>query len=381
MSTAGYWWRVAARRSWRSLVVLAVLGGVLGAVALAAVAGGWRTDTAYGRYLRAANVSDAFVNVPGKLAGMPATRPLALISRLPGVTASAPYVGLLGTPVIHGHLYWSWLASSLNGTLSREFYQQDRLTVLAGRLAPADSTGDVMLTPGVSRLLGVHLGGKVTYAFFREGADGAPSGPPRYLSYRVTAIVEVPPALVDQADVADGSILPPAATRQLLASYAYATVGVRLAAGTAGIPALQRDLASLAVTLQQHQYRVTGQKVPGLFFPVTRSDVIHHQVQESIRPEAIALCIFAVVALAAMLVLVGQGMARLISRSAPEIEVMRALGSRRRTPPWRWRCPRRSLSWPARAWRWPARSRCPRSLRSGRCVAMTLTAASTRTGP
>ena len=59
MSSALYLWRSAARRSWRPLVVLALLGGVLGAVALAAVAGAWRTDTAYGRYLRAANVSDA----------------------------------------------------------------------------------------------------------------------------------------------------------------------------------------------------------------------------------------------------------------------------------------------------------------------------------
>ncbi len=78
--------------------MLALLAGVLGAVALAAVAGAWRTDTAYGRYLRAANVSDAFVNVPGELPGMPATRPLTLISHLPGVTASAPYLGLVGAP-------------------------------------------------------------------------------------------------------------------------------------------------------------------------------------------------------------------------------------------------------------------------------------------
>jgi hypothetical protein len=329
MRTALYWWRAATPRAWRSLVVLALLGGVLGAVAVAAVAGARRTDTAYGRYLRAANVSDAFVNVPGQLAGMPATRPLALISDLPGVTQSAPYVGLLGTPVIHGHLYWSWLTSSLNGTLSREFYRQDRLTVLAGRMAPASSTQDVMITPGVRRLLGAHPGGTLTYAFFREGANGVPSGSPVYRRYRLTAIVDVPPALVDQADVADGSIFPPAATRQLLTFYQYATVGVRLRGGTAGIPALQRHLTALAVTLQQDQERVTHQKQPGLSFPVTRSDVIQHQVQQSIRPEAIALTVFAAVAAAAMLVLVGQGLAQLISRSAPEIEVMRALGSRR----------------------------------------------------
>ena len=329
MSTALYRWRAEVRRSWRQFVVLALLGGLLGAVALAALAGAWRTDTAYGRYLRAANVSDAFVNVPGELPGVPATRPLTLISRLPGVIASAPYLGLIGAPVIHGHVHWSFLASSLNGTLNREWYQQDRLTVLAGKLAPADSAHDVMITPGISRLLGVHVGGTITYAFFRIGSTGEPSGPPVIRSYRLTGVVTVPPALVDQADVADGSIFPPAATRQLLASYQYATVGVRLAAGSAGIPALQRHLAALAATLQQQQYRATHQKMSGLYFPVTRPDVIHEQVQEAIRPEAVALSVFAAVAMVAMLVLVGQGLAQLVSRSAADIAVMRALGASR----------------------------------------------------
>ena len=329
MSTALYWWRGAARRSWRPLAVLVLLGGVLGAVALAAVAGAWRTDTAYGRYLRAANVSDAFVNVPGKLPGMAATRPLTLISRLPGVTASAPYLGLAAAPLIDGRPRWSFLLASMNGTLNREWYQQDRLTVLAGRLAPPDATGDVMITPGIRQLLGVHVGGTITYAFFRIAADGEPSGRPLIKTYRLTAIVEAPPALVDQADAAEGAILPPAATRQLLASYQYATVGVRLAGGAAGIPALQRHLATLATELEQQQFRVTHQKLPGLFFPVTRADIIHDQVQQAIRPEAIALTVFAAVAAAAMLVLVGQGLAQLVSRAAPDIAVMRALGASR----------------------------------------------------
>jgi hypothetical protein len=329
MSTALYWWRAAARRSWRSLAVLVLLGGVLGAVALAAVAGAWRTDTAYGRYLRAANVSDAFVNVPGKLPGMPATRPITLISHLPGVTASAPYLGLAGAPVTHGRIRWSFLTADINGTLNREWYQQDRLTVLAGRLAPADSTRDVMITPAIARLLGARIGGEVTYALFHVGDNGQPSGPPVIRSYRLTAIVEVPPALVDQSDAAEGSILPPAATHQLLASYQYATVGVRLKGGAAGIPALQRHLVALAATLQHQQYRVTHQNVSGLFFPVTRPDVVHSQVQQAIRPEAIALSVFAGVAAVAMLVLVGQGLAQLVSRSAPDIAVMRALGASR----------------------------------------------------
>jgi MacB-like periplasmic core domain/FtsX-like permease family len=329
MSTALYWWRAAVRRTWRPLAALVLLAGLLGAVALAAAAGAWRTDTAYGRYLRAANVSDAFVNVPGELPGMPATRPITLISRLPGVTASAPYLGLAAAPVIHGHIRWGFLTASVNGALNREWYQQDRLTVLAGRLAPASSTHEVMVTPGVARLLGLRVGRTITYDFFAIGPGGQPSGPPVTRSYRVAAIVEAPPALVDQADTAEGSILPPAATRQVLYSYQYGTVGLDLRGGAAGIPALQRHLATLAATLQQQASRAAHQDLSGLFFPVTRPDVIHGQVQASIRPEAIALSVFAGVAALAVLVLVGQGLAQLVSRSAPDVAVLRALGASR----------------------------------------------------
>ena len=47
--------------------------------------------------------------------------------------------------------------------------------------------------------------------------------------------MEVPPALVDESDQAEGSIFPPGATRQLLPEYFYAWIGLRLAQGTAGI--------------------------------------------------------------------------------------------------------------------------------------------------
>ena len=93
--------RSAVRGSWRQATALALVAGLLGGVALGAVAGARRTATAtaYGRYLVFINASDVFVNVPGKLPGMPTTRPVALISSLPGVVSHAAYIGLSGLPV------------------------------------------------------------------------------------------------------------------------------------------------------------------------------------------------------------------------------------------------------------------------------------------
>jgi len=101
--------RPAVRGYWRQALALALVGGLLGAVALGAVAGARRTATAYGRYLVSINASDLFVNVPGTLPDMAATRPVTLISSLPGVVSHAVYIGLSGLPVVHGKVDDSFL--------------------------------------------------------------------------------------------------------------------------------------------------------------------------------------------------------------------------------------------------------------------------------
>jgi putative ABC transport system permease protein len=329
VTVAFFCWRAAVRRSWRQAMVLALMGGLLGAVALGALAGARRTAAAYGRYLASIHASDVFVNVPGKLPGMPVMRPITLISSLPGVVSHAAYVGLNGLPVVHGRIDHSFLTNSLNGSLDGEYLSQDRMTVLAGRLPRLGSTTEIVLTPLIAWLFGTGVGGTVEYVYQPLGADGQPTGRQFTRSYRVAAIGEVPPALVDQSDAVQGAILPPGATRQVLAEYFYAWIGLRLARGIGGIPALQADLARLARQVQRQETRSTHQNLPSLSFTVSRSDVIRNQVQQAIRPEAIALSVFGAIAALAMVVLAGQGLSQMISRSAPDIAVIRALGATR----------------------------------------------------
>ncbi len=63
---AFYLWRGTFRRTWQATLTIALIGGLLGAVALGAAAGARRTASAYGRYLTYIRASDAFVNVPGR---------------------------------------------------------------------------------------------------------------------------------------------------------------------------------------------------------------------------------------------------------------------------------------------------------------------------
>jgi len=158
-------WGPALRRSWRQAVVLALVGGLLGGVALGALAGARRTATAYGRYLASINASAVFVNVPGVLPGMPVQRPITLISTLPGVLSHGAALGLNGLPVFHGRVDDSFLDSSLNGALDSEFFGQDRLSVLAGKLPAPGTTSEIVLTPAIASRFGVGVGGQVTYAY------------------------------------------------------------------------------------------------------------------------------------------------------------------------------------------------------------------------
>lgn len=334
MRGALYWWRASARGSWRSALVVALVGGLLGAVALAGVAGARRTSSAYGRYLASINASDVGVGTPGRLPGVSAARLISLISRLPGITSSAAFLGMNSEPIFHGHIDDAYLSNGLDGSFGSqraggEYFRQDRMTVLAGRLPAPGSTSEIVLTPGMAQKFGAAVGGKVSYAFSPTDAAGQPTGKRFIRTYRVAAIADVPPVLVDDSDQIEAGVLPPGATRQLLPEYGYAAVGLRLAKGTAGIPALQDHLRDLARRLEQQARRSARAEVPPLSFDINRPDVISGQVQQAIRPQAIALTIFGAFAALAMIVLVGQCFAQLLSMSARDIPVARALGATR----------------------------------------------------
>ena len=183
---------------------------------------------------------------------------MTLISRLPGVAQSAVYIGMDASPVLDGKVDDAFQTDDVTGTLTSssfgaDGFSQDKMTVLAGRLPSVDSTDQVVLTAGIAARFKAGVGSTVTFLFSNGGnvSPGIPKVPPVRRSFRVAAIVAVPPVLTDQSDAVNATVLPPAATRQLLAYYEFGWVGVRLDRGVDGIPELQRHLASLAATVQQ----------------------------------------------------------------------------------------------------------------------------------
>jgi hypothetical protein len=321
MHAALYYWRATRHRSRRRAVVVALVCGLLGTVALGALASARRTDTAYGRYLAAINSSDVLVNVPG-----PDLAVIRQVEHLPGVAAGRAWLGLTAEPVVNGRVDDFFLTSGLAGSLDGEYFRQDRVTVLAGRLPRPDAANEIVLTPRLASLFGTGVGGRVTYQFTRMNLRTGATTPAGRSTFVVAAIADAPPVLVDEFDKVEGALLPPAAAaRYLNGEFAFGWVGLRLRAGPAGIPALQRELAGPEGTLDRAFNFPPG----SVTFNVRRLDTVHHQVQQAIEPQAVALALFGGLAALALLVLAGQGLAQLLNWSAPSVPAMRAAGATR----------------------------------------------------
>jgi hypothetical protein len=312
VTVAWYWWRASWQKAWRPALVVVLLTGLLGAAAMAAVAGARRTESAYGRYLKSIRASDVLVNIPSTDTSL-----VAKIEHLPGVRSSAAFVGLDANPQVRGRVDDSFLTNGLSGSVDGAFYRQDALTVLAGRLPRTTSADEIVLSPAIAKLFGVGIGGKVRYQLYDASAQsevilGS-------ASFRVTGIVEAPPALVDQFDEVEGAFVSQAATARYGREIAYSWVGLVLDRGSAGLPSLQTSLNRLT-TLVGHGYS----------FEVRKLDTVHQHVQEAIRPQAIALGVFGGLAALALLVLVSQSLAQWLQRLAESARTLRALGLRPR---------------------------------------------------
>ena len=312
VTVAWYWWRATWRTAWRPALVVVLLTGLLGAVSMAALAGARRTESAYGRYLQSIHASDVMVNIPSTNTAL-----ITKVEHLPGVRSSAAFAGLDANPVVRGRVDDSFLTNSVESSVDGAFYRQDTLSVLSGRLPRPAAPNEMALSPGIARLFGVGVGGTVHYQLYDATAEtqkviGS-------ASFRITGIVEAPPALVDQFDEEDGAFLSRAATARFGREISYSWVGLRLHGGSAGLPSLQTSLAHLSAKVGQ-SYN----------FNVRRLDTVHRQVQDAIRPQAVALAVFGGLAALALLILVTQSLAQWLQRSAGSLRTLRAFGLSRR---------------------------------------------------
>jgi FtsX-like permease family len=304
------------RARWQGWAVLVLLVAVAGGAVLTAAAGALRTDTAYPRFLKASKASDVLVapDVWGPRGYFDA------LARLPGVAAVAPLAGMNLEPLGHG------LAARATATAAPVDGRFGRLVevpkVLAGRLPAAGRAGEIAVDQRGAAMLGLRVGSVLSMrAVPNSPSPGAGTAGPRLLRERVVGIV-----------VTRGSVLPVTEMDKvpvIMASLAlFQRLGVQYA-GFGGAYVKLRPGASAEEFGRQAQ-SLTRQ------FPSTGGHVFTADegaqaaaVQRAIRPEAVALAVFALALAVTALLIVGQAATRLLATGLLTNPALTALGMTR----------------------------------------------------
>ena len=319
MSITLTWLRLDARRRWRSLVVLSLLVAVATTTVLTAVAGARRGQTAFDRLW--AQTLPATVTVLPNEPGFDWTK----IQALPDVST----LGLFA--VYYGDAVQGLPGASIGFPLANAALGQtvERPAVLQGRLVNPARADEVDVTPHFVAAYGKGIGDTLTLelsspaqtdAGFQASAGGPPPLGPR-IRVRIVGVVH-DPFFIETPGDSGGVVL----SNALFTRYRADIVGntgrrtplnalIRVRGGESAIPAFRAELA-----------RVTG-----------RSDIdVWDNYASFVGPvkqvtgyEAIWLVAFGLAALLAACILVGQSIARHVSGTAADLQVLRAVGMTR----------------------------------------------------
>ena len=336
LRVAWYRSRTTFARQWGGYLAIALLIGLVGGVAMAALAGARRTQSAYPAFLRSTNPSD--LTFPTAVYGL--TSPtsgydpviLKKIAALPHV-ASVATSGTVNNALLRadGKEFTPPKSAPANfelgtiGSISGLYINQDRIAITAGRMVDPSRQDEMLVSAPVAKLLGIHPGAVLNMAFYTNAQEAAPgpSGdqyrphPHIRLAVKVVGIGEYNNAVIQDDVDAVGSnftLFTPALSRRLAACCTQTTTaGLRLVHGSRDVPAVAGELAKLNPLLASHIYV---------------SSVDQAKVERAIKPASIALGAFGLIATLAALLLASQVIGRQLRTGDDDLDVLRALGAR-----------------------------------------------------
>jgi ABC-type lipoprotein release transport system permease subunit len=300
------------RTGWRGWAALAVLAGLAGGVVLTAAAGALRTDSAYPRFLARSNAADVLVSPAGTgLGGYDAA-----LARLPRAALTATVVGLQVLPAQpDGTVDNS--ASTLASLDGRVGHQVEIPKLLAGRLPRAGSPGEVAVNQIAARRLRVGVGGMLRMVALSNDTDTSP----RRLSERVVGI------FVDR-----GSVVAVNELDQVSTIWASTALYRELGPGYEGFDGAYVKLRpGVSITSYDASAQALAKRFRGTGGQVFLADesVQAATVERAIRPQAVALALFAVALALCALLIVGQVAVRLLLIAARDNDLLAALGMTR----------------------------------------------------
>ncbi len=300
--------RAELRRRWRSWLILVVLVGVVGGLALAAMAAGRRTSSAFPRFVASHGYDVYIFN----------DKPVPGLARLPGVAA-------VTSIVIPG--YGQPTCACTHAINSSDFYVNELTTtqfgravkLVAGRMPSPSAPDEVLASFTLQHDYGIQIGSSLRVPFYAPSqraalnSNGAvaPTGPT--LTLHVVGIeaaeFEFPSGTGPEYDLFTTPAFARSVNHRTLQASVYL---VRLRHGTVDLPRFAAAINLLHVTY------------------VSDQDASAQAVAASIHPQAVGWWILAAFAALAGLAVVGQGLGRQSIVESEEYPKLVALGLPRR---------------------------------------------------
>lgn len=299
--------RSELRSGWRGWLTLAVLIGLFGGIVLGTVAGARRTATAYPRLLDASGSGHALVSARRQTA----------FERYYGELARRPEVAdtgyLVGMPVDDN------VVAPADPRLYRAL---DRPRLLAGRFPRPDDPHEALVNEAGAERAGMRVGQRVDMVVRHSKIDDPDQTTTAEIPITVTivGIGRWPSEVVPTAkfDSMPQVVMTPAAYRTYAEGHALAFDGLFVQLkDDEQLPAFRGAAHRLAAARADE---VGG----GIFF----ADLLERdrRVARAIRPQTVALALFAAFAGLAGFLVLGQALTRQLSEDAAEVPVLRALG-------------------------------------------------------
>jgi hypothetical protein len=313
-----YRFRRYLRKGWATyLAVVLVIGGVGGA-ALGSLVIARETQTSYATLLNRSNPAQLNVTIF-------APDLVARLSSLPGVAhVEGSLYSMLALPLnANGTAY---IPSGLEsgdvtplGSIGGEYFNQDRVSVVAGRMANPKRANEFVATAVTEKLMHWHVGQHIEMGLYEDVTQNATS--PAALKHPVEKFnADLVGTVVFYDDVTQDEVdryptwvlFTPKATAPLDKGGQYIDYAMKLHHG---------------VSVAQVEHEFVKAVPPNVTYTLHETSIDESQVNSSVRPEALAFGVFGALALLSTLLVALQLVARLIRGSRDEQEVLRALGA------------------------------------------------------
>ncbi len=340
LRVAIYRFRATFRRRWFGYATIVLLTGLVGGVAMGAIAGARRTQSSFPVYAASTHPAqiqafDAYLDPAiGINNGYDPARASA-IAHLPHVDEAETVVGFDANLVLLSHLHTHAEPGEkppvFEGSTDGDFTNEDRVTLVQGRLADPARRDEVVMNAQAAHQLGLHIGSTVRLGFNSDAqllspdCCSAKATPPKVVvDLRLVGIVVLASTVVQDDVDALGSqvgLFTPALTRELAQCCAtYSASALRVDGGAREIPRVQSEVD--AVLGKRLTAAASGSNGGGGEVAAAVATA-----ERAIRPEAIALAVFGGIAGLAAILIAAQVIGRQLRLGADDADVLRALGA------------------------------------------------------